>query len=236
MARMAARFVLFGPDHLTALAATTAVAWLLSRLVGRDPGGKRALFIRLGLAALLLGATAAYLAYESTMRPLGVWDFVPLHLCDFLIFMAAFALATQHPLACELLYFWASTGTLLAMVTPDLAFAFPHPYFFAFFVLHGGVVIAAAVMTFGAGRGPRPGGPWRAFAITLAYAAVAALVNELFGTNFLYLSGKPAEPTLLDRLGPWPVYLATAALLALALFGLAALPFRRMRRTTPGAA
>jgi hypothetical integral membrane protein (TIGR02206 family) len=236
MPGMAARFVLFGPDHLAALAATAAVGWLLSWLVGRDPRGKAACSVRLGLAVLLLAAMAAYLAYLSTTRPLGVWDFVPLHLCDFLVFMAAFALVTQHPLACELLYFWASTGTLLAMVTPDLAFGFPHPYFFTFFVLHGGVVVAAAVMTFGARRGPRPGGPWRVFAITLAYAAVAAVVNLLFGTNFLYLRGKPLEPTLLDRLGPWPVYLATGALLALALFWLVDRPFRRRRRTTPGAA
>jgi hypothetical integral membrane protein (TIGR02206 family) len=233
---MAARFVLFGPDHLAALAATAAAGWLLSWLVRRDPRGKAALWLRLGLAALLLGAAAAHLAYLSTTRPLGVWDFVPLHLCDFLIFMSAFALVTQHRLACELLYFWASTGTLLAMVTPDLAFGFPHPYFFTFFVLHGGVVVAAAVMTFGAGREPRPGGPWRVFAITLAYAAVAAVVNEMFGTNFLYLRGKPPEPTLLDRLGPWPAYLATAALLALALFWLAERPFRRRRKPTPGAA
>jgi hypothetical integral membrane protein (TIGR02206 family) len=229
---MPAPFVLFGPGHLVALVATAAVSWLLTRLVRADPAGHRGRAVRRGLAALLLLATTTYLAYLATLRPLEVWDFVPLHLCDFLILLASFALVTCHQPSCELLYYWA-TGAVLAMTTPDLAFGFPHPEFLAFFTLHGGVVAAASVMTFGAGMRPRAGGPGRAFAVTLGYAAVVATVNVLFGTNFLYLQAKPAQPTLLDRLGPWPAYLVAAALLALGLFWLADLPFRQGRATTP---
>jgi uncharacterized membrane protein YwaF len=62
--------------------------------------------------------------------------------------------------------------------------------------------------------------------LTAAWAGLVGLVNLALGTNFMYLCRKPSVPTLLDWMGPWPVYLGTAALAALALFGLLALPFR----------
>ena len=215
-------FRLFGLDQLAALAATAASAFVLVRRARRKPASR---VIRFGLAAFLAAAAGGWLAFAHLRYGLSVWDLLPLHLCDFLILVALWALLTLRPLACELLYFW-SVGTLLAMVTPDLAVGFPHPAFLAFFTLHGAVVMAAVVVVFGLGRRPRPGAPWRSFGATLAYAAVVAAVNQAFGTNFLFLCRKPDEPTLLDAFGPWPVYLGTVALFALGLFHLMAWPFR----------
>lgn len=223
-----APFRLFGPAHLAALAVTATAAVGLARMVKRRPPS---MGIRLGLALFLVAAVAAWLLHEAARRPLSVWDVLPLHLCDFLILLAVYALLTLQRLACELLYFW-SGGTLLAMVTPDLGSGFPHPAFLVYFALHGAVVVAAAVVVLGLGLGPRPGAAWRAFGATLAYAAGVGVVDHALGANFLYLCRKPYEPTLLDAFGPWPVYLATVALFALGLFHLMAWPFRRAVRVT----
>jgi hypothetical integral membrane protein (TIGR02206 family) len=52
---------------------------------------------------------------------------------------------------------------------------------------------------------------WRLYGFTLAatflWAVVAFAVNALLGTNFGYLAHKPSSASLLDPLGPWPVYL-----------------------------
>ncbi len=32
-------------------------------------------------------------------------------------------------------------------------------------------------------------------------------LNLLLGSNYLFINRKPAEPTLLDYLGPWPWYI-----------------------------
>lgn len=218
------QFVLFGPDHLAALALTALVALGLVVAARRWPRAGTAL--RLALAALLAGTVAVYLVTESRRGPLGLWDVLPLQMCDFLLLLAVFALLTRQRLACELLYFWAGAGTLLAMVTPDLGAGFPDRWFFVFFGFHGLVIAAAALLTFGLRLSPGPGAPRRAFLLTNAYAAVVGLVDALSGANYLYLRAKPTAATLLDALGPWPVYILAVEVLALGLFLVLGLPFK----------
>ena len=64
----------------------------------------------------------------------------------------AVASPSPQPVACwpprwqlgvELSYFWGLTGTLQAVLTPDLSVSFPHLEFFEFVVGHVGIVIAA---------------------------------------------------------------------------------------------
>jgi hypothetical integral membrane protein (TIGR02206 family) len=226
-------FVLFGADHFGALLVTALLAAGLTALVRRDRRAPAALAVRVGLALALFAATAGTLVRWSLDAPLTVWDVLPLQLCDLLILVAIAALLTLHPLACELLYFWGCAGTLLATLTPDVRVGFPDWRFLFFFVLHGLVVAAAVTVTAGFGRYPRPGAAWRAFLVTNAYALLVGAVNAAFDTNYLYLCAKPGARTLLDWLGPWPVYVVSADALALALFLLLDLPFRARRRLAP---
>jgi hypothetical integral membrane protein (TIGR02206 family) len=225
------RFVLFGADHLVALGAVASTAVVLVA-VARRTSGAAARVLRYGLATALLIATAATLGHWWRRGLLSPLDLLPLHLCDFLILVAAFALITMQRAAAELLFFWAGSGTLLALLGPDLQSGFPSWAFVSFFLLHGLVVVAAAVVTFGFERRPRAGAPGRVFALTNAYALVVAVVNAAFGTNYLFLRAKPQARTLLDWFGPWPVYLLVAEGVALVLFLLLDAPFRAARRAS----
>ncbi len=228
------RFVPFGVDHAVALAVTVVAAAGSCFVVRLAPEGAWARGVRYVLVALLLGGVAGYLGAEAAADTLSPWDLAPLHLCDLAIFIAAYALLTRRQLACEVLYFWAGAGTLLAMVTPDVWYGFPDWRFLAYFVLHGAVVVAAVTLTLGFGRRPRAGAAWRVFLLTVAYAGVVGLVNWLFSANYLYLRHKPLTPTLLDGFGPWPYYILVAAGLGLGLFLLLDLPFR-LGRSSRGA-
>lgn len=222
-----AAFQLFGADHLLALGATVGLAVGAALWIRRDPEGRAARGIRIGLAAYLLGATAAALYVGSRLGALRLIDLLPFHLCDLAIFVAAFALISRRQGPYELLYFWALGGTLLAMATPDLGAGFPDLGCISFFGIHGGVVAAALILTVGFGMRPTPGAPLRVFLLTNAYAVMIGLVNVWAGTNYMYLCAEPSSPTLLDSLGPWPGYLVVADVLAFVLFRLLALPFRR---------
>ncbi|MFN8093994.1 MAG: TIGR02206 family membrane protein [Vicinamibacteria bacterium] len=227
------RFVIFGPDHRAVLALTPVAAFVLVALARRHRDDRTGTAVRVTLAALMLAGVLGYVGAELRLGQVALVEFLPLHLCDAAIFVGVFALVTRKALACELLYFWALAGSTLAMVTPEVIWAFPDWRFVVFFLMHGLTVIAAAVLTFGFGCRPRPGAAWRAFGLTLGYAVLVAGLNRLLDANFLYLRAKPVTPTLLDRFGPWPWYLVVSAAIGLALFHVLALPFRETRR--PGA-
>jgi len=215
-----------------AVVAIAGAAIALPLVVGRRPAGSWGRGVRWILAALLLASVTTYLGLAASNGEIAVLDFLPLHLCDLAIFIAGFALLTQRRLACEILYYWALAGTALAIVTPDVSGSFPDWRWVAYFTTHGLVVVSATTLVFGLDQTPRPGSARRVFLMTLAYAGVVAVVDAATGANFLYLARKPAGPTLLDWFGPWPVYLGVAAGVALALFTLLELPFRRAVHTS----
>jgi hypothetical integral membrane protein (TIGR02206 family) len=216
-----------GVAHAAAIGLTAAVSVGLALLVRARPSSGPA--VRGGLAAFLLAGAIGYVIAEWRLGILSAWDFLPLHLCDFAIFVAAFALLTRRPGAVEVLWFWALTGTLLAALTPAVSGSFPDWRWLLYFAMHGGVIAAAVVLVLGCGIRPRAGAAWRAFGWTVVYAGMVAVVDLVTGANFLWLRAKPAQPTLLDWLGPWPVYLLAAGAIGLAGFHHLALPFRAGR-------
>jgi len=225
-------FVLFGLDHLGALLATGVVAVVLSIAVRGRPDGPLASGVRLGFAGILAAAIVVGLVRDALRGRLSIWDWVPLHLCDFGILLAVYALLTRRQTAYEIFYFWALAGTLFAMITPHLPRGFPSRQFLSFFAFHGSVVVAALFMTTGIKMRPRPGAPWRVFLWTNVYVAIAGVVDLVFGKNYLYLREKPDGWSVLEWFGPWPVYLLVTELLALVLFLLLDLPFRIGRSST----
>jgi hypothetical integral membrane protein (TIGR02206 family) len=140
--------------------------------------------------------------------------------------MTAIACLTLKQQAVEFAWFGGITGAGMALLTPDLWSPWPSYPAIYFFLAHGGIVIGAAVLVAGRITRLERGAPLRAFGILVAYATAVGAFNAVFGTNYMYLCGKPSNASLLDHLGSWPVYLASGAAVALALFWLLWLPVR----------
>jgi hypothetical integral membrane protein (TIGR02206 family) len=197
-------------------------------LAGRRGGRSRilstAVLAFLNLAAYPLGQ-AAWMTLDA---PKALDNLVPLHLCDLAAVTAGFALLTRHPVLCGLTYFWGLAATIQALLTPAITVGFPHLPFVMFFVHHLAVVGAALYLPLVEGwRPPKPfwKGPLVAYLWALVYLAIAMVANTLLGTNFGFAAGPPPNPSLIDHLGPWPWYLLSMQVLAVAFFLLLALPF-----------
>jgi hypothetical integral membrane protein (TIGR02206 family) len=224
----------FAADHVAALIATVLGSIALVCVVRR--GGERwGLPVRRGLALLML---TAFLTEHVTYAVRGAWTVqfnLPLQLTDAVTLVSVAALLRPGTmLLVELVWFWALSASVQAVVTPDLGRPFPDVLYFTYFTTHSGAIIAACVLVLGCRRIPRPGSLARVWAITLGFTAVAAVATIATGGNYMFLRRKPARGSLLDHLGPWPWYIASGAVLAFViLLALAALA-GVLRRRAPG--
>jgi hypothetical integral membrane protein (TIGR02206 family) len=209
---------IWSAQHLAAMAATAAVAALL--VAGARRWGEAwALPVGRALAVVIL---AGFVGEQLTYALRGEWTAqvnLPLQLTDAVTLVSVVALwRPDSALLVELVYFWALTASLQAVITPDLAQPFPDVLFFTYFATHAGAIAAACLLVFGARRAPRPHAAWRAYAITAAFAGVAAVATVLTGGNYMFLRHKPVRGSLLDLMGPWPVYIVVGAALGLVMF------------------
>jgi hypothetical integral membrane protein (TIGR02206 family) len=162
-----------------------------------------------------------------------VQNSLPFDLCDFTALVATVACWWRLQICVELTYFWGLAGTLQAIITPDVETPWPHLSFVDYVVEHIGIVVAALFLVVGLRLAPRPGAVLRAFGLTVAYAALVAVIDIVTGADYLFLRAPPQAFSLLQVLGPWPWYLVSCAGIALVVFFVLDLPFRRGRARLP---
>ena len=208
---------LFSPEHVAAIA-VTALAALLLVVAARRVDDRAATRLARALAILIL---AGFVVEHAAYLARGTWTVrvnLPLHLSDAVTLVAIVALWTPRAgLLTELVYFWALSASLQAVLTPDLGDTFPDVLYFTFVVVHAGAIAAACLLVFGLRRRPRRWAVWRVYAVTIAFAALAAIGCLVTGGNYMFLRRKPAGGSILDLFGPWPWYILGAAVLGLAL-------------------
>jgi hypothetical integral membrane protein (TIGR02206 family) len=180
--------------------------------------------------AVMIGALFATVQLASTVPP-SLGSSIPLQLSDLVSVVAACALWTRRSWAFALTYHWGLVLSTQALVSPALRGPdFPHHGFLAFWAIHLVVVWAAIYLTWGLGMRPS----WRSYRITVtvtvAWAVFTFTFNSIAGTNYGFLNAKPATPSLLDVLGPWPWYLVPVAGLVLGAWALMTWPWVRSGR------
>ncbi|RDH79693.1 TIGR02206 family membrane protein [Mycolicibacterium moriokaense] len=229
------QFTAYGPSHLVVLAVFVVGAVCLV-WVGRRQSDAAARLLGRVLALLIVAAFAVALVYKL-IRP-DIQTSVPLQLCDVAELMAAYALWTQRHWAFVLTYYWGLLLSSQALITPDIgtpaegAPDFPSHLFLTFFTLHVLVVWAAIYLTWGLRNRPR----WRdyrfAIVVTLVWAGFTFAFNGITGTNYGYLNRKPPTASVLDVLGPWPLYLLAEIAIVLVVWALMTWPWQRKRPAT----
>jgi hypothetical integral membrane protein (TIGR02206 family) len=226
-------FSAYGPSHLVVLTIFVVGAVLLVVIGRRQTEAQARIFGRV-FAVLIVAAFVAALVYKLVRPHLDTS--VPLQLCDIAELTAAYALWSQRHWAFVLAYYWGLLLSSQALITPDVGTVeegapdFPNHLFVTFFVLHVLVVWAAIYLTFG--RRMRP--QWRdyrfAIIVTLVWVVFTFTFNAITGTNYGYLNRKPPTASLLDVLGPWPVYLLVEIAIVLIVWALMTWPWERTRK------
>ena len=214
---------LLGFAHVSLVVATIAAAAALSWLCQTRRAWVRP--VRLALGYGITGNELVWWVFRYSREGIHLNN-LPLQLCDLTVWLTVVACLTLMPTVVECAYFAGVAGSGMAILTPNLWSPWPSYPAVYFFLAHGGVLVGSAALTFGRIVVPRPGAIRRVFGILAVYAALIGAFNAVFGSNYMYLRHKPANPSLLDWLGPWPLYLASGMVVALLLFWLLWLPFR----------
>jgi hypothetical integral membrane protein (TIGR02206 family) len=206
---------LFGPLHLALMAAIAVCATLAAMVSRHRPTRVRAFRITLGW--FLIVNELVWYGFRYWHEGVHLRN-LPLQLCDVTLWASAIACLVPRPLLVEFAYFTGLAGAGMAVLTPDLWTPWPSYPALYFFAAHGGILVAVAILVFGRNLRLPARAVWRSFALLVAYAAAAGTVNAVTGANYMYLCRKPANASILDAFGPWPIYLIPAAAAALALF------------------
>jgi len=207
-------FQQLGPDHLGVLtfAIGAGLALVLSARRLRRVDDDR--LVRYALAIGLVANELIWWIYYVGRYSIAL----PLDVCDLAVFLIAWALIRRDRYVGELAFFWGLAGSSQAVLTPDLVAGFPSYGWAKFFLSHCGVVLSAVYLMVRGRLSLTTGSVWRVWLISNVYIAIVGLVNWRLGTNFSYLAAKPAHPSLLDYLGPWPYYILSGEVIMLGLF------------------
>ncbi|HBZ80393.1 MULTISPECIES: TIGR02206 family membrane protein [Brevibacillus] len=225
-----APFQLFSLSHLIALLATFGTALLLYLLRHRlqAPAAKRT--IRFSLAGLLLLTEVGFQLWHVYTGSWSAAYTLPLQLCSVTLLLAIVMLLSRSYSLFEVTFFAGIGGAAQALITPELFYPFPHFRFWHFFLAHAGIVLACLYMTWVEGYRPTYRSVWKTMGLLNGLLVAALAVNSWTGGNYLFVSHKPENPSLIDFLGPYPWYILSLEGVAFAIFSLMYLPFLRKKQ------
>lgn len=158
----------------------------------------------------------------------GLWDIrfnLPLHLCTISLITSSYMLVTKSYKVFEIVYFFAIGGAFQAIITPELFYTFPHFRFFHYFIAHFAIILAVLYMVWVYHYSVTFRSAFKSFLVLNGIAFVVFFVNKITGANYMFLARKPATPSILDWLGPYPWYILSLQLIAIVIFTILTLPF-----------
>ncbi len=150
---------------------------------------------------------------------------LPIHICRIVAVIAPWVYLKEKPVWTGICYFWVLVGTVNATLTPDLYNNFPHWEYLNYFALHLGLIFLPIYYVIVLGHRVRLKDFWNAVIASNIFVIISLIINKLLGSNYMFTMRKPEASTILDYLGPWPVYLLSVEVLGIVLFFLAYLPF-----------
>ncbi|MDN3016385.1 TIGR02206 family membrane protein [Paenibacillus sp. BSR1-1] len=221
-----APFILFSLTHLLTLSSVFFIV-ILIYLIRKPLRAEKLNFkVRTLLATVLI---LSEISLHIWLWRVGEWTIqysLPFHLSSISIILSAALLLTKSSQLFEFTYFAGVGSALQAMITPDLSlYTFPHFRYVHFFISHGGIVVANMFFVFVEQYKPKFKSIWKAFLYLNLYTCFVFLLNYFVHGNYMYISEKPMNPSILDYLGRWPYYLIPLEIIALITFFILYLPF-----------
>lgn len=162
----------------------------------------------------------------------GQWDLdesLPLHMCRWTVWFAAWAMLTLNPRARALLLFWGLGLSTQGLFTPFLDHGLLELGFWVYWLNHVQIVGASIYDIVVLGYRPTARHLGFASVAGVLYALLTIGINAMLGTNYSYLGrGEQNGASVVDALGPYPQRLIWMILGSILIFVLIYLVSRGM--------
>ncbi len=202
-------FAPFTPTHgITVLACTATIA-MLCWIGRRFDAPQQHLRLRVMLGVFGLVWQVINTSYFCRPSAFSLGTSLPLQICDLMGFVAPLAMLTGSRYLKAVLYFFALGLSTQAFVTPIVRFGPGHPEFWIFWVSHTIIVGYAVIELVVFKYRPSLRDLLGAVLTGVGYVAAMLTINHLLRdhrANYGFVADiQLAAPTLIDRLGPWPL-------------------------------
>ncbi len=219
-------FILFGDQHWYVLLLTLFSCYVLPVLAKRYLSARQQLHLYRALISVLSFWVISYILILLLLGDFDLKTDLPLDICNLTALLLPILMWNPTIRVHEILYFWIFAGTLQAVVTPHLFNGFPNFIFLKYWFVHSGLIVSAVYATYVFNLKPTFSSIWKSFLALQGYMLFVFIMNAGLGSNYVYLMHKPPTASLLDYLGPWPLYILVGEILGLFLFILVWLPLK----------
>ena len=156
---------------------------------------------------------------------------LPLHLCSIMWIFSIVFLLTRSQWLFEVLLFIGMPGAFHSLVTPELTNGNDLINKIEFFFNHGGLVFVPLFAIFSLEMWPRKASWIKSFFALQIIAFLVFLINNLIGSNYMFLMNPPIanNPLIPDGntfFGKWPFYIIILEFAVLLHIVLIYLPFK----------
>jgi len=229
------RMTPYSPEHLVMLAVTVVVVVVFLVIARRIRGTVHEDRLLTAFGWVMLTVTLIWTLWGMLPGQWNIDQSLPFQFSDALRFITAIALLTRSGWAIVICYFWGLTLNVQSVITPDLNyFTLPIVEFGMYWFLHITALVVPIMFMWGLDYRPTWRGYGFTYAATLLWAGIAICVNLITGANYAYLNHGPVGPSVLDLLGPWPIYILWAAIIIAAAWALMTWPWETQHtRTLP---
>jgi hypothetical integral membrane protein (TIGR02206 family) len=171
--------------------------------------------IKWTLFTILLSCLIAFQLYLVLMDQ---WkaNYLPLQLCSFSTYLALFLFLKPNKKVFNVLFFIGLLPPILSMLTPDMAYKFPHFRYIRYYLQHSAIPLAVLYFILFEGyRVPRKAIFYTFISINLL-AVPMYILNLILGTNFFFLMSPALESkTLLSFFGTGIMYYINIEIVAI---------------------
>ena len=215
-------FTLFSAEHILSLICYTALAFILifvSQIFARK---RFAITVSTIIFIIKIAElTVRHLVYGETFLQL-----LPIHLCNITFVLAILEMINPSKKIFQILFYWG-LGAVAALLFPDSKLSFPNFVGISFFLTHFFILFVVWYQMIIFKYRPKVSGIFASFVGINILAVVVFKINEILGTNYMYINYKPAFDSPLNYFGPWPNYILVGEIIFLVLSFLCYLPFRK---------